>query len=40
MVYNTPTYSCGYKLAAADSLSRLDPAVQRAMRRPRAAHRV
>ncbi len=49
MVYNTPTYSYGYKLAAAtpgykraapDSLSRLDPAVLQAMLLPSAAHRI
>ena len=40
MVYNTPTYSYGYKLAAADSLSRLDPAVLRAMLLPSAADRI
>jgi NAD(P) transhydrogenase len=40
MVYNTPTYSSGYKLAAADSLSRLDPAVLQAMRLPSAADRI
>ena len=40
MVYNTPTYSYGYKLAAVDSLSRLDPAVLRTMLLPSAAHRI
>ncbi len=40
MVYNTPTYPYGYKLAAADSLNRLDPAVLRAMLLPSAAHRI
>jgi len=39
MVYNTPTYSYGYKLAAADALSRLDPAVLRAILRPPAVRR-
>ena len=34
MVYNTPTYSYGYQLAAADSLNRLDPAVLQAMLLP------
>jgi NAD(P) transhydrogenase len=40
MVYNTPTYSYGYKLAAADSLSRLDPAVLQAMLLPSRADRI
>jgi NAD(P) transhydrogenase len=40
MVYNTPTYTYGYKLAAADTLARLDPAVLRAMHLPSQAHRV
>lgn len=40
MVYNTPTYTYGYKLAAADTLARLDPAVLRAMRLPSRAHRI
>jgi NAD(P) transhydrogenase len=40
MVYNTPTYSYGYKLAAADSLSRLDPAVLQSMLLPSRAHRI
>ena len=38
MVYNTPTYSYGYQLAAADSLNRLDPAVLQAMLLPSRAH--
>jgi hypothetical protein len=38
MVYNTPTYSYGYQLAAADSLKRLDPAVLQAMLLPPRAH--
>jgi NAD(P) transhydrogenase len=38
MVYNTPTYSYGYQLAAADSLKRLDPAVLQAMLLPSRAH--
>jgi NAD(P) transhydrogenase len=40
MVYNTPTYTYGYKLAAADILARLDPDVLRAMRLPSQAHRI
>ncbi len=40
MVYNTPTYTYGYKLAAADILARLDPDVLRAMRLPSRAYRV
>jgi pyruvate/2-oxoglutarate dehydrogenase complex dihydrolipoamide dehydrogenase (E3) component len=40
MAYNTPTYAYGYKLAAADTLARLDPDVLRAMRLPSRAHRV
>ncbi|MFI5063589.1 MAG: FAD-dependent oxidoreductase [Streptosporangiales bacterium] len=40
MAYNTPTYTYGYKLAAADTLARLDPGVLRAMRLPSRAHRI
>ena len=40
MVYNTPTYTYGYKLAAIDTLARLDPDVLRAMRLPSRAHRI
>jgi NAD(P) transhydrogenase len=40
MVYNTPTYTYGYKLAAADILARLDPDVLRAMHLPSQAHRI
>jgi hypothetical protein len=40
MVYNTPTYTHGYKLAAAVILARLDPDVLRAMRLPSRAHRI
>lgn len=40
MVYNTPTYTYGYKLAAIDTLARLDPAVLRDMRLPSRAHRI
>jgi NAD(P) transhydrogenase len=40
MAYNTPTYTYGYKLAAADTLARLHPDVLRAMRLPSRAHRV
>ncbi len=40
MVYNTPTYTYGYKLAAIDTLSRLNPDVLRAMRLPSQAHRI
>jgi NAD(P) transhydrogenase len=40
MVYNTPTYTYGYKIAATDTLARLDPAVLRAMRLPSRAHRI
>jgi hypothetical protein len=29
MAYNTPTYTYGYKLAAADTLARLDPGILR-----------
>ncbi len=34
MAYNTPTYTYGYKLAAADTLARLNLDVLRAMRLP------
>jgi pyruvate/2-oxoglutarate dehydrogenase complex dihydrolipoamide dehydrogenase (E3) component len=37
---NTPTYTHGYKLAAADALARLHPDVLRAMRLPSQAHRI
>jgi len=40
MVYNTPTYTYGYKLAAIDTLARLDPDVLQAMRLPSRAHRI
>jgi NAD(P) transhydrogenase len=40
MVYNTPTYTYGYKLAATDTLARLDPAVLRAMCLPSRAHQI
>ena len=40
MVYNTPTYTYGYKLAAIDTLARLDPGVLRGMRLPSRAHRI
>ena len=40
MAYNTPTYTYGYKLAAADTLARLDPDVLQAMRLPSRAHRI
>jgi NAD(P) transhydrogenase len=40
MAYNTPTYTYGYKLAAADALARLHPDVLRAMRLPSRAHRI
>jgi NAD(P) transhydrogenase len=40
MVYNTPTYTYGYKLAAIDTLARIDPEVLRAMRLPSRAHRI
>jgi NAD(P) transhydrogenase len=40
MVYNTPTYTYGYKLAAADALARLHPDMLRAMRLPSQAHRI
>jgi len=38
--YNTPTYTYGYKLAAADALARLHPDMLRAMRLPSRAHRI
>ena len=38
--YNTPTYTSGYKLAATDTLTRLNPDVLRAMRLPSRAHRI
>jgi NAD(P) transhydrogenase len=40
MVYNTPTYTYGYKFAAIDTLARLDPGVLRGMRLPSRAHRI
>ena len=40
MAYNTPTFTYGYKLAAADTLARLDPEVLRAMRLPSRADRI
>ena len=40
MAYNTPTYTYGYKLAAGDALTRLNPDVLRAMRLPSKAHRI
>jgi NAD(P) transhydrogenase len=40
MVYNTPTYTYGYKLAAIDTLARLDPGLLEAMRLPSRAHRI
>jgi hypothetical protein len=40
MAYNTPTYTYGYKLAAADTLTRLHPDVLRGMNLPSQAHRV
>jgi NAD(P) transhydrogenase len=40
MVYNTPTYTYGYKVAATDTLTQLDPGVLRAMRLPSRAHRI
>ena len=40
MAYNTPTYTYGYKLAAGDALTRLDPDVLRGMRLPSRAHRI
>jgi NAD(P) transhydrogenase len=40
MAYNTPTYTYGYKLAAADTLTRLRPDVLRGMNLPSQAHRI
>jgi NAD(P) transhydrogenase len=40
VVYNTPTYTYGYKLAAIDTLARLNPDVLQAMRLPSRAHRI
>jgi NAD(P) transhydrogenase len=40
MVYNTPTYSYGYKFAAIDTLTRLDPAVLHTMDLPSRAHQI
>ncbi len=40
MAYNTPTYTYGYKLAAAETLARLDPDVLREMRLPSRADRI
>ena len=40
MVYNTPTYTYGYKLAAIDTVARLDPSVLRGMRLPSRADRI
>ena len=40
MAYNTPTYTYGYKLAAGDALTKLNPDVLRAMRLPSKAHRI
>ena len=40
MVYNTPTYTYGYRFAAGDTLARLDPGVLRGMRLPSRAHRI
>jgi NAD(P) transhydrogenase len=40
MVYNTPTYTYGYKIAAIDTLARLDPDVLRGMRLPSRADRI
>jgi NAD(P) transhydrogenase len=39
MVYNTPTFSYGYKLAGIDALRGLEPEVLRAMRLPSGADR-
>ena len=38
--YNTPTYTYAYKLAAAETLARLDPDVLTAMRLPSRADRI
>jgi NAD(P) transhydrogenase len=40
MVYSTPTYTYGYKLAGIDAGRRLDPEVLRTMRLPSTADRV
>lgn len=40
MAYNSPVYTCGYKLAAADALARRRPGVLRAMRLPSRAGRI
>jgi hypothetical protein len=40
MAHNTPTYTCGYKLAAADVLARLRPGVLRTMCLPSQADRI
>jgi NAD(P) transhydrogenase len=40
MVYNTPTYTYGYKLAGIDALLRLEPEMLRTMRLPSDADRV
>ena len=40
MADNTPTYTYGYKLAAGDALTRMNPDVLRAMRLPSKAHRI
>ncbi|MGB6455978.1 MAG: FAD-dependent oxidoreductase [Streptosporangiaceae bacterium] len=40
MAYNTPTYTYGYKLAAGDALTRMNPEVLRAMYLPSKAHRI
>lgn len=40
MAHNTPTHTYGFKLAAADTLARLNPVVLRAMRLPSRAHRI
>jgi hypothetical protein len=40
MAYNSPVYTCGYKLAAADALARRRPGVLRAMRLPSRADRI
>lgn len=40
MAYNTPTYTYGYKLAAGDALTRMNPEVLRTMRLPSKASRI
>ena len=40
MVYSTPTYTYGYKLAGIDALQRLEPDVLHAMRLPSQVDRV